>query len=506
MRSKKTLINIASVWGGQAMIIVVNMIARKVFLQSLGSDYLGLNSLFTNIVGLLAVAELGFGSAIDYSLYKPLAEDDKESIKSLMRLYKKIYCTIGCIILFGGLLLVPWIPSLASGTEEIENVRFIFMMFVFNTAVSYFFSYYTALITADQKKYVYNIVHYVFQFLMYGMQIVILLNSKNYYAYLLCQMAATVFENLIMTVIAKRKYPYLQQKNVKPISADNLFSINKNVKALILNKIGMSLVTSTDNILISKLTNLSVVGIYGNYSTIVTAVRNAFWLGITSFTASVGNQLVKGTKKECIEIFYAVQLLGNWLYGWGTICLFVLLTPFVRLWYGEYILATTIVLMICVNLYLSGQRTVLQSYISAAGMYHSIRYRAITEGILNVILSVILGKYFGLSGIFAGTLISGFLCGWIPETKVITDELFDINEAEYIKIQIKNVISVFAAGAVNVLVSGMNSNQGIVGFIVKIIICIFVPNVIIILFNCKNPAFHTCIRKVAGVFNRRKRN
>ena len=503
MRSKKTLINIASVWGGQAMIIVVNMVARKVFLQSLGSDYLGLNSLFTNIVGLLAVAELGFGSAIDYSLYKPLAEDDKEAIKSLMKLYKKIYCTIGCVILLGGLLLLPWIPSLGSGTEEIENVRFIFMMFVFNTAVSYFFSYYTALITADQKKYIFNIVHYAFQFLMYGMQIVILLNSTNYYAYLACQMAATVVENLIMAVITKRKYPYLREKNVKAISKENLFTINKNVKALILNKVGMSLVTSTDNILISKLTNLTVVGIYGNYSTIVTAIRNAFWLGITSFTASVGNQLVKGTKEECIKIFYAVQLLGNWLYGWGTTCLFVLLTPFVRLWYGEYVLAPTIVFMICFNLYLSGQRTVLQSYVSAAGMYHSIRYRAITEGILNVILSIVLGKYFGLSGIFAGTLISGFFCGWVPETKVIIYELFDISQTEYMKIQIKSIISVFAAGTVTVLISNMSGNQGIAGFIVKIIICIFVPNIIMFLFNYKNSAYHTCIQKIAGVFIKR---
>ena len=504
MRSRNTVINVVSGWMGQALIIVVNMIARKVFLQSLGNEYLGLNSLFTNIVGLLAVAELGFGNAINYNLYKPLAEGDTETIKSLMRLYKRVYCTIGSFIIAIGLLIVPWIREIAASSEDISNVELIFVMFVFNTAVSYFFSYYSALITADQKKYIFNISHYVIHFIMYLLQIVFLLQYKNYYAYLICQMSATILENLVVTVVVFKKYPYLKEKNVNQISKENLSDIKKNVSSLILNKIGTSLVTSTDNILITKLINLSVVGIYGNYSVIVTAICNVFGQGIIAFTASIGNQLVTGTKEAFRNIFYAVQLIGSWLYGWGCICLFVLLTPFVRLWYGDYVLELPVVLILCLNSYLLGQRTVLQSYISAAGLYYNVRYRAITEGITNIIVSIVLGKQFGLLGILLGTFISGILCGWIPEAKVIINEILNIDAKQYMKTQLINVGTIFISGVMTVCICGFISQKGILGFILNLCLCILVPNIAMIILNCKNKAFLICVEKVKLVLNSMK--
>ena len=206
MRSKNTLVNIISVWTGQILLIGVNMASRKVFLDILGSEYLGLNSLFSNIVGLLAVAELGIGSAINYSLYRPLAENDTETIKSLMRLYKRVYCLIGTVILLAGVMITPAIRSIAECSESIQNVEIIFMLFVINTAISYFFSYYSALIIADQKKYIFNFVHYLFQLLMFAIQIIILLNPGNYYAYLICQVTATVAENHFMAIITRKKY------------------------------------------------------------------------------------------------------------------------------------------------------------------------------------------------------------------------------------------------------------------------------------------------------------
>ena len=504
MRSRNTVINVISVWMGQALIIVVNMIARKVFLQSLGNEYLGLNSLFTNIVGLLAVAELGFGNAINYNLYKPLAEGDTEAIKSLMRLYKRVYCSIGFFIIAIGLLIVPWIKEIAASSEEISNVELIFMMFVFNTAVSYFFSYYGALIIANQKKYIFNISHYVFQFIMYLLQIVFLLQYKNYYAYLICQMGATVIENLVLTIVALKKYPYLKEKKVKQISKENLSDIKKNVSSLILNKIGTSLVTSTDNILITRLISLSVVGIYGNYSILVTAVCNVFWQGLTAFTASIGNQLVTGTKEAFRNIFYAVQLIGSWLYGWGCICLFVLLTPFVRLWYGEYVLELPIVLILCLNSYLSGQRTVLQSYISAAGLYYNVRYRAIMEGIINIIVSIMLGKQFGLLGILLGTFISGILCGWIPEAKVIINEILNISIKQYMKMQLINISIILISGVITVCLCGFIPQKGIPGFVINLCLCVLTPNIVILILNCKNKAFLICVEKAKLVLNNMK--
>lgn len=502
MRSRNAAINIITVWLGQVLIIVVNMIARKVFLQSLGSEYLGLNSLFTNIVGLLAVADLGFGSAISFSLYKPLAENNKEAIKAIMKLFKKIYCLIGIIIFISGFALTPWIYKLATGAEEINNIRLIFMLFVLNTSISYFFSYYSALIIADQKKYIFNIFHYIVQFMMFGAQIIILNKTKNYYLYLSCQILATIIENWSMSIVAKRSYPYLCEQKVESVSEEEIHNIKKNVKALVLYKVGITLVTSTDNILISKLTNLSIVGIYGNYSTIVTAVCNVFWQGITAFTASIGNQLVSGTKEGCREVFSAVQLIGSWLYGWGCICLFVLLTPFIKLWYGEYTLDLAVVVVICLNSYLSGQRTVLQSYINAAGLYHNVRYKAIEEGCVNIIVSIVLGMRFGLIGVLGGTFVSGVLCGWIPETKVILNVLMEMKISIYIKMQIRNVCCIIIAGYLTKVVSDCISSSGIKGFAVKMLLCVIIPNVVIMLLNHRSNAFRTCIHKAKHVLKR----
>lgn len=503
MRSKNTMLNILSVWLGQLLIIFVNLIARKIFLQSLGSEYLGLNSLFANIVGLLTVADLGFGNAINFSLYKPLADNDVEAVKSLMRLYKKIYCTIGSIIMLAGALIVPWIRTIATGTEQIENIRLIFMIFVSNTAISYFFSYYTALVIADQKKYIYNICHYALQLFMYGLQIWVLIRNSNYYIYLACQMVVTVLENVIMAVVAKRKYPYLCEKNINRVSDGSMRDIKKNIKALILNKIGSPLITSTDNILISRLTNLYTVGVYGNYSTIVTAVCNVFWQGVSAFTASIGNQLVGGTKKEHRDIFSSIQLIGSWMYGWGCICLWGLLTPFVKIWYGNYTLEVSVVLMICFNSYLSGQRTVLQAYIDAAGTYHSIRYRAIVEGIVNIITSIVLGRVFGLIGIFAGTFVSGFFCGWLLEAKVVCREVLNMKTWTYIKMQLKNFGSVLFAGYITTAILNMVSVQGITGFICRLLVCVILPNIILFIFNYKSNAYKICVIKLKNVMHRK---
>ena len=502
MRSRNAAINIVTVWLGQVLIIIVNMIARKVFLQSLGSEYLGLNSLFTNIVGLLAVADLGFGSAISFSLYKPLAENDKEAIKAIMKLFKKIYCLIGIIIFLSGLALAPWVDRFAADAQKINNIKFIFMLFVFNTSISYFFSYYSALIIADQKKYIFNIFHYIIQFLMFGAQIIILNKTKNYYLYLSCQILATVLENVSLSVVAKRSYPYLREQKVENVSGDEIHIIKKNVKALVLYKAGTTLVTSTDNILISKLTNLSVVGIYGNYSTIVTAVCNVFWQGITAFTASIGNQLVSGTKEGYREVFSAVQLIGSWLYGWGCICLFVLLTPFIKLWYGEYTLNLSVVVVMCLNSYLSGQRTVLQSYINAAGLYHNVRYRAIEEGCVNIIVSIILGMRYGLIGVLAGTFVSGMLCGWIPETRVILNVLMEMKISFYMKMQARNICCIMIAGYLTKAASDRVSVLGIKGFVIKALLCVFIPNLVILLLSYRTRAFRTCIHKARAVLKK----
>ena len=222
MRTKRAMYNMAASLVGQLSLVLVTLISRRIFLRTLGADYLGANTLFANILAFLSMAELGIGSAINYSLYKPIAEDDREQIKSLMQLYRYAYWAIGVFILVAGLLLTPVVPLIATGGEGIAHLRLVYLLFLVNTAVSYFFSYKSAFIIADQRKYVFTLNHYGWQLAMYLVQIFVLLHWQNYFAYLLIQVAVTVLENAMIAAIVDKNYPFLKEKNVRPLAKATL--------------------------------------------------------------------------------------------------------------------------------------------------------------------------------------------------------------------------------------------------------------------------------------------
>lgn len=334
MRTKNAIYNVVFTWIGQFLLILVTLVSRKIFLELLGAEYLGINSLFANILSFLSMAELGIGGAITYSLYKPIAEDDVEQIKSLMQLYRKAYWLIGIFVMLVGLILVPVLPHIITGGEGIKHLDLIYILFLVNTSVSYFFSYKSSFIIANQKKYIFNINHYLWQFAMYAIQIVILLRYKNYYVYLIIQIAVTLLENITIAKIVDKKYPFLKNKDVKPLQPETVSEIKKNTSSMLLNRIGSTLVNSTDNILISWLVSVAAVGIYGNYSTISTAVGNILYQGLYAVVASVGNLSASKDKDRKEKVFKLIYMVVIWLYGWAGIGLFVMLTPFVQIWYG----------------------------------------------------------------------------------------------------------------------------------------------------------------------------
>ena len=250
MRTKNAIYNILATWVGQFLLIFVTLVSRKIFLQNLGADYLGVDGLFANILSFLSMAELGIGSAITYSLYKPLALIDVDSMKSLMKLYKISYCIIGALIFIAGTILTPFLPYIVSNSSGLNNVTLIYFLFLFNTSVSYFFSYKSALIIADQKKYIFNINHYTWKITLCAAQIFVIIKSQNYLAYLALQVVSTILENYTIARIADKRYPWLKEKSTKKVPKETIAEIKKNTASMMLNKVGTTLVTSTDSVLI----------------------------------------------------------------------------------------------------------------------------------------------------------------------------------------------------------------------------------------------------------------
>lgn len=501
MRTKHAIYNVIFTWLGQFLLIIVTLVSRRIFLNLLGAEYLGVNSLFANVLSFLSMAELGIGSAITYSLYKPIAENDIEKIKSLMQLYKRAYWLIGFFILVVGLLLVPALPAIVTGAEGIDHLNIIYFLFLINTSISYFFSYKSAYIIADQKKYIFNINHYLWQLVLYVIQILTLLIYKNYYVYLGIQVVATVFENVTIARIVDKRYPFLKSKNIVPLQNETISEIKKNTFSMILNKVGSTLVNSTDNILISSFVSLSAVGIYGNYSTINAAIASVLYQGMFAVVASVGNLSILGSEKRKSEVFELLYLVIIWLYGWACIGEFVLLTPFVQLWYGSSsILSVAIVAVIVLNLFIAGQAVLLNIHIDAMGLYWHVRFQGIIEATINLAASIYLGKKFGLIGVLIGTTLSNVLFSFWNRSFTVFRYGFNSSVWKYYRNLLKDVLIVIIALGLTTWLANMILLNGALSFIAKFVIATIVPNTVFYFCFRKRAAFKELLSIIQNVY------
>lgn len=493
MRTKKSILNILSGVIGQALIIIVVLLNRRCFLKFLGEEYLGVNSLVANILSFLSMAELGIGSAITFSLYKPLAERDYEQLAGLMRIYKIAYFIIGIVVFCMGMLLLPFVHLFLKNGDEIPGIRIIYFLFLVNTSVSYFFSYKAALIIADQKKYIYNIVYYLSQLVMYSIQVLIMVKTKNYYLYIFCQIIITIILNMTLSTIANKKYPFLKYKGRKEKLVDNkvVFEIKKNTMSLILNRIGTTLVNSTDNILISKMIGIVCVTKFTNYTIITNAISSVLYQGMDAIVSSLGNLAIEGTNERKKEVFYITYIGSVWIYGLVSISIYVLLSPFICLLYGSgYVFKDNLlVLLICLNLYIASQTVVTNMQISAMGLYWYVRYKGIVEAIVNLIASIILGNVFGIIGILLGTTISHIFWSMWIETRTVFKYGLHISQGKYFLKFFFDTIATVGIALCTCYFANLLNGDGIDTFVKKIVICLFLPNILYLLYFFRRKEF-----------------
>lgn len=390
-RSIKSAKNLIYALTGQFFGLVISFVARIFFIKILGEVYLGVNGLFSNILTVLSLAELGIGEAITYSLYGPLAKKDEKKCVMFMQLYKKIYNIIGVVIFILGLMIAPFLNFFVAESTEIENLKFIFLLYVINTSASYFFSYKKNLIIADQNRYIVSFYRYIFFFLVNLFQIIFLYITKDFIIYLCIQIIMTLLENIVVSKKADNMYPFLKNKEKVKMDKETKDIIKNNTKAMLMHKVGGVVVCSTDNIIISKFVSLVSVGIYSNYYMITNALNIIFSQIYSSITASIGNLCIMDDSNRKLEVFNKINFLGFWVYSVSSICLLCLLNPFIELWLGDkYLFPMNIVLMIVVNFYTIGMRKAVLTYREAAGLFYKDRWKSIFEAVLNLILSIIM--------------------------------------------------------------------------------------------------------------------
>ena len=382
--------------------------SRIVFVRCLSAEYLGLGGLFANILTILSLAELGIGTAISYSMYKPLAENDVEKIKSLVNFYRKAYLTIGTAVLVIGVCLSPFLDLFIKERPNIPYNEFIAIYFltVFQTALSYFFSFRYTIFSADQKGYILQKVTMTTSFIRTVLQIVVLLVFHNYILFLLIAIFAVIVSNIILSRKAVKAYPYLKEKS-KPLASDTVRQIKRNTFAMLVYRIGIVIATTIDTLLISRYFGIVAVAIYTNYHLIISYSDKFFSHVLGTIAPSLGNLLVSAENEKKMEVFHALQLVYFWLATYLAVLLIILFNPFVELAFGkEYLFDQSMVIALVVSITLTNFQRPCGLTRDAAGLYWYGKYRPIAMSILNVLFSVTFVHLYGIIGVVIGTALA----------------------------------------------------------------------------------------------------
>lgn len=507
MRTIYAMKNVITALAGQALSIVVSFITRIYFVKTLGIDYLGINGLFTEILSVLSVAELGVGSAIIFSLYKPLAEKEEQKVKALLNFYKNIYRVIALIILVGGLALFPFLGVIIKDKTQIPNLHLIYFIFLFNSIISYFFTYKRSLIYADQKSYINSLYQYTFFTLLNITQIILLLLTGNYLFFLFAQSARIILENLLVSRKANQMFPYTKNLKEAKLSKEDRKPIYQNIKAMMFHRLGGVVVSNTDNIIISSFVGVSWVGLYSNYFLITSGINTVCQQFFGSFTAVVGNLNALESKEKSHHVYKVLLLSNFWIFGFCTIALSQLFTPFITLWLGEkFLLNNMIVIFILINFFITGMRKSTLMFRDAMGLFWYDRYKPVFEAIINLIASIPLAKMYGISGVFLGTLISTMLTNFWVEPYILYKYGFKRSSKEYFLKYMVYVVLFIVSGTATMFLCDFITSKTWFAFFARLIVCLFVPNSIFLLCFYKTQEFKFLSERAKGIFKKFNRS
>lgn len=393
----------------QIMTIVLKFITQTVFIRVLGREFLGLNGLFTNILSVLSFAELGVGTSIVFSLYRPLAEKNYKQIAALMNLFKKAYTFIGVTVGILGCALLPFLHVLIKNFDQLNGVYGYFLLYLANSVISYFFTYKRSLLIADQHEYVSMLNTFFFMIFQVALQVVFLFLNHSYSIYLWIAIICTFLSNLAISHQVNRKYPYLKEMSAEQVSKKTKKSIGANVIGMIGSRIGSIVVRSTDNLLLSAFMGIGIVGIYSNYLLIVNSVSGVLNKLVSSVTASIGNLIVEKNNERSYQVYKEHFMINLFVVSFSAGCLLVSLNPFIKAWAGKsYVLVSSITLVIVLNYFIDQLRQTNITFISAYGFFVPNGKKSVVEAVVNFVLSLTLLRVFdlGIEGVLLGTVIT----------------------------------------------------------------------------------------------------
>ena len=470
---------------GSGATTLLNFILRQVFITHLGDTLLGVQDLYSEILTMLSLAELGVGTALNYSLYGPVARGEREKIKSYMQLYKKAYRTIAIVIAVIGLALVPFLPWIVKNADylTLRQLRVYYLLFLFNTVTTYFVAYKYSLANAEQKNYIQTNADAISKAVSVVLQLLGLLVLPNYLLYLLIQVGVSLGQKIFISCYLNRKYPLLLEKNVEPLTKEETGAVVDKPKASCLGVVW--------------------VGLIGTYKMIVNSVSGYVNLIFNSVISSFGNLIATESREKQFQLFLVYRFFAIWVYGFSAVGFFLLLSPLVELYVGaDRVLATSIIAWYLTDYFFKGERVVLSNFKTAAGVFEQDKYLSILQGIVNLVLSIALVFKIGLAGVFIGTVVSGLIAN-ITKPIIIYRVCFEKSAVSYFQESIKYLLVIGAALAVLIPLQNLLMPQvTIAKFALMIVIITVVFNGIFLIVFGRTEEFKYLYGMVKGRWKR----
>lgn len=455
--------------------LLVPFIMRTAMIYYMGVEYLGLTSLFTSVISVLNLAELGVGSAMVFSMYKPIAEDDHSTICALMRLYRTYYRVIGGAVALVGLALTPAIPKLVeNGLPDGLNIYILYIMNLSITVLSYWmFAYKNCLISAFQRSDIASKVAMATSTVQYLLQFIIIVFIKDYYLYFFVAIITQIINNITTSLIVSKLFP--NYKPVGKLDRKEIKVINQRVKDLFTAKLGYTIVNSADTIVISSFLGLEILAIYQNYYFIMSSVLGFVMIALNSCIAGIGNSLVTESMKKNYNDLKKISFLLSWINAFCVSCMLCIFQPFIKLWVGEKMMLPMIyVVLFCIYFFLYSTNQLLCVYKDSAGIWHSDRFRPLIAALFNLALNLLFVRWYGLFAIILSTILSYIMIGmpWLVHN--IFTKLFKISPKEYICKQIIYVLVTVIIAILSYLLCSCIPGTGIINMILRVLLCAFI--------------------------------
>ncbi len=465
---------------------------RIVFVKTLGKVLLGVDSLFTNILLALSLADSGINTAISFKLYEPIANKDYKYINTLMSFYKKIYNVLGLVVISIGLLILPFLNFIVK--QDISHIYIIFILYLITAVSTYFISYKNVLLAADQSDYESSIIVCSTYLLMYILQIVSLILFHNFIIFIIVKIIMTIVQQVLVNRKITKKYSMINFKSKDKLPKKEVKSMINSIKAMYMHKIGNYLVTGTDTIIISANPSLGValVGVYTSYISITGLIDNMLYKGLNGITASYGELSVTENTDAQENVFNIISFLSFILFGLFTTGFMFLLTPFIKLCFGtDFSLNYTILLILCINFFLVGNLKSIDVIKEATGTFISDRYAPLIQAAINLILSIILTIKLGLIGVVLGTLISTILVPLWNKPYIAYKNIFKKSPISYFKTQFIYILTLIINYIITYyILKNINISNSLVSFIIKGLIIVIVYITFISITYWRNSSFN----------------